>query len=95
MAGEKTKRQIRNRDDADFDSAARLIESLIKRPEFKHHFWREDFSPGRHLRHGNFDVRGHKQINDLYLAEIAAGKGSRFATLDKRIQHPALEVISS
>jgi predicted nucleic acid-binding protein len=35
-----------------------------------------------------------EEITDLYLAELAASKGMKFATLDAGIKHPAVEVIT-
>jgi hypothetical protein len=39
-------------------------------------------------------VRGHKQVSDLYLCELAAAHGARLATLDQAIQHPAVSLMS-
>jgi hypothetical protein len=39
-------------------------------------------------------VRTHKDVSDLYLCELAAASGARFATLDAGIKHPAAVVIA-
>ena len=39
-------------------------------------------------------VRTHKDVNDLYLCELATANGARLATLDAGIRHPAAVVIA-
>ena len=61
-----------------------MLESLRRfRALAEHHFWPEDVSlvdlvlPGATLSHG--------QVTDVYLLGLAARKGGKLATLDRRI----------
>lgn len=38
-------------------------------------------------------VRGHKEVSDLYLCELAVSNRARLATLDGGIKHPAAVLI--
>jgi predicted nucleic acid-binding protein len=40
------------------------------------------------------DVGTHKQVNDLYLCELASTHGARLATLDAGIKHPSALLIA-
>lgn len=40
------------------------------------------------------DVRGQKEVSDLYLCELAAANGAQLATLDAGIKHPAAVMIA-
>jgi len=48
----------------------------------------DDFSPQK------TSARTSKQLTDIYLAELAQRHQMKLATFDKRISHPAVEIIS-
>jgi len=56
----------------------------------KHHceFVPDDFSPRK------TSARSSKQLTDLYLAELAQKHQMKLATFDRRISHPAVEIIA-
>lgn len=48
--------------------------------------------PAKILRGGN--VRGYKDVSDLYLCELAAAHGAALATLDAGVNHPSSVLIA-
>jgi len=70
---------------SDMASARKLLESFLHQNSVK--FLPIDL-PALQSRAPNSD-----SVTDLFLAEFAHSKGCRFATLDRRIRHSAIEVI--
>lgn len=58
-------------------TASHLVQQVNSHPNCQ--FWADEFSYG-HVDLS--DVRGHRQVTDVYLASLAASKGSRLATFD-------------
>jgi len=76
---------------ASFEDAETALASFIAALGRRYRFI-ERLPPAAVLR--DRGVRGHKQVSDLYLCELAAAHGARLATLDQAIQHPAASLIS-
>ena len=71
---------------ADLDSCLELLASFVQRHRCE--FVPDDFSPQK------TSARSSKQLTDIYLAELAEKHQMKLATFDRRISHPAVEVIS-
>jgi toxin-antitoxin system PIN domain toxin len=76
---------------ADFSTAMSLLETFLRRKDFKFHFWNEDFSPAIEFRSSS--IQGPNQLTDFYLAELAHRNKAKFATLDRGISHSSVEMI--
>jgi uncharacterized protein len=50
-----------------------------------HVFWAEDFSPADDPLFGVLPIIGSKQVPDAWLLSLAAKRGGRVATLDRRL----------
>ncbi|MCL1800859.1 MAG: PIN domain-containing protein [Promicromonosporaceae bacterium] len=59
------------------------IDSLRAAPRVT--FWPDDIVPGS-LGRFSYAVTGHRQVTDLYLLELAASRGGRLVTLDRKIK---------
>lgn len=71
---------------ADMATARQLLEAFLQKhqPEFLS----DDLSPL------NSPATKSEQVTDLYLAELAASKGMKLATLDRGISHRAVELVT-
>ena len=71
---------------AELDSCLELLANFVQ--QHRCEFVPDDFSPQK------TSARSSKQLTDLYLAELAEKHQMKLATFDRRISHPAVEVIS-
>lgn len=58
----------------------------------KHEFWPDDLG---YCDVPMYGVRGHRQVTDAYLAELARARGGRLATFDQGLAalHPDVTVL--
>lgn len=75
---------------SDFASAAALLKELYSSRHLKHSFFTETFSP---FTLTSLPIRGFKQVNDFFLAELAGRHHAKFATFDTGINHPSVVVV--
>lgn len=57
-----------------------IVRDVLAHPKAR--FWSDDIS---YATVGLEDLRGHRQVTDVYLAALAAGHGGMLATLDESL----------